>query len=442
VPGSVRGTRAGFCEGLQHVVRIGEIGPGTIAEALELRIGTRILTVNGERVRDGLDFMFRTAEDEIEFEAIDPDGRSMVYQISRDPSERLGIVPARDKIRECANECVFCFIDGNPPDAREPLWLRDDDFRLSFTYGSYVTLTNLGPRGLQRLVDQRISPLYVSVHATNPAVRVRLLKNERAGLIMEQLTELLDAGLEVHTQVVLCPGWNDGAELDRTIRELYALGDGVLTLSVVPVGLTRYNLNRPVRLLEAGEAETAILWTEGVRRRALANRGHHWCYAADELFLIAGREVPPGRYYDDWPLLENGVGALRSLLDGFETGKDRLSPIDGVERVRIVTGTSMGPFFERMSPAIATRMKCTVDVLVVENRYFGPSVTIAGLLSGADILQAASGCTSGDLVLLPGEALNDGGLFIDGVPLSEVAARLCPATVRSGVEVVETLTSP
>ena len=398
--------------------------------------------MNGERVLDGLDFMFRTAESEIEIETVGPDGGPVVYQISRDPSERLGIVPARDKIRECANECVFCFIDGNPPDARAPLWLRDDDFRLSFTFGSYVTLTNLGPRGLRRLVDQRISPLYVSVHATNPAVRVRLLKNERAGLIMEQLTELLDAGLEVHTQVVLCPQWNDGPELDRTIRELYALGEGVLSLSVVPVGLTRYNLNRPVRLLDAAEAETAILQTEAIRQRALANRGHHWCYAADELFLIAGREVPPGHYYDDWPLLENGVGALRSLLDGFETGKGRLSPIDRVERVRIVTGTSMGLFFERMSPAIATRMECAVEVLVAENRYFGPSVTIAGLLPGADILRAASDSTGGDLVLLPGEALNDDGLFIDGVPLSEVAAQLSPAIVRSGIEVVETLAAP
>ena len=398
--------------------------------------------MNGERVLDGLDFMFRTVEIEIEIETVGPDGGSVVYQISRDPSERLGIVPARDKIRECANECVFCFIDGNPPDARAPLWLRDDDFRLSFTFGSYVTLTNLGPRGLRRLVDQRISPLYVSVHATNPAVRVRLLKNERAGLLMEQLTELLDAGLEVHTQVVLCPQWNDGPELDRTIRELYALGEGVLSLSVVPVGLTRYNLNRPVRLLDAAEAETAILQTEAIRQRALANRGHHWCYAADELFLIAGREVPQGGYYDDWPLLENGVGALRSLLDGFETGKGRLSPIDGVERVRIVTGRSMGPFFERMSPAIATRMECAVEVLVAENRYFGPSVTIAGLLPGADILRAASDSTGGDLVLLPGEALNDDGLFIDGVPLAEVAAQLSPAIVRSGIEVVETLASP
>ena len=427
---------------VRYVVRIGEIGPGTIAEALELRIGTRILTVNGERVRDGLDFMFRTAESEIELETVGPDGTSVVYEIARDPSERLGIVPARDKVRECANECVFCFIDGNPPDAREPLWLRDDDFRLSFTYGSYVTLTNLGPRGLRRLVDQRISPLYVSVHATNPDVRIRLLRNERSGLIMDQLRELLEGRLEVHTQVVLCPGWNDGAELDRTIRELYALGDGVLSLSVVPVGLTRYNLNRPVRLLSAAEADTAIRQTDGIRRAARGRRGHHWCYAADELFLIAGRDVPPAAYYDDWPLLENGVGALRSLLDGFAAAEGRLRPVDGVERVRIVTGTSMRPFFERMSPVIASRMACDVEVLSVENGYFGPSVTIAGLLPGTDILRAASGSGPGDLVLLPATALNDDGVFIDGLPLSDVAAELSPAVVRAGHEVVETLTSP
>jgi len=421
------------------VVRIGEIGRGSVAEALELRIGTRILTVNGERVRDSLDFMFRTAEEEIELEAVGPGGDRVVYEISRDPSESLGIVPARDKIRECANECVFCFIDGNPPGAREPLWLRDDDFRLSFTYGSYVTLTNLGPRGLRRLVDQRISPLYVSVHATDPEVRVRLLKNDRAALILDQLGELLAGGLEVHTQVVLCPGWNDGAELDRTIGDLYALGPGVLSLSVVPVGLTRYNLGRPVRLLRRDEALAALRRTAAIRSRALGERGHHWCYAADELFLIAGRDVPAAGYYDDWSLVENGVGALRSLLDAFARGKDRLAPVPGVDRVRVITGTSMRPFLEEMAPAASRGLGCPVEVVAVRNRYFGSSVTIAGLLAGADILSAVGGTRPGDLVLLPGEALGGDRVFIDGVTLSRVEERLAPAVVRAGHELVETL---
>ena len=421
------------------MVRIGEIGGGSIAEALELRIGTRILTVNGERVRDSLDFMFRTAEDEIELEALGPDGGRVVYEISRDPSQSLGIVPARDKIRECANECVFCFIDGNPPGAREPLWLRDDDFRLSFTYGSYVTLTNLGPRGLRRLVDQRISPLYVSVHATDPEVRIRLLKNDRAGLILDQLGELLAGGLEVHTQIVLCPGWNDREELGRTIGNLYALGPGVLSLSVVPVGLTRYNLGRPVRLLRRDEAVAALRQTRAIRNRALGERGQHWCYAADELFLIAGLNVPGADYYDDWSLLENGVGALRSLLDAFEVGKGRLAPVPGVDRVRVVTGNSMQPFFEDMAPAASSGMGCPVEVIAVRNRYFGSSVTIAGLLAGEDILSAAGDSRRGDLVLLPGEALNGDRVFIDGVTLSEVEERLSPAAVRAGHELVEAL---
>ncbi len=421
------------------MVRIGEIGAGSIAEALELRIGTRVLAVNGEPVRDSLDFAFLAAENELEIEAIAPDGKPVVYDISRDPSESLGIVPAPDKVRECANECVFCFIDGNPPGARPPLWVRDDDFRLSFTYGSYVTLTNLGPKGLQRLVDQRISPLYVSVHATDPQVRIRLLKNRRAGLIMDQLRLLLDAGLEVHAQVVLCPGWNNGRELDRTIRDLYALGPGVLSLSVVPVGLTRYNLNRPVRLLSQGEATKALEQTHAPRGTAMRERGHSWCYAADELFLIAGREVPSDAYYDDWPLLENGVGALRTLLDGFEAKKDALSPVPGVERVRVATGASMRPYFERMAPTVSRSMGCDVEVVAVENRYFGPTVTVAGLLSGTDVVADAGNCRAGDLVVLPEEALNADGLFIDGTALAEVEALLSPAVVRTGRELTETL---
>ena len=439
------------------MVRIGGIGEGSIAEALELTIGTRILRVNGTRVRDSLDFHFLTAEEEFELEAEEPDGTSLVCEISRDPGEALGIVPARDTIRECANKCVFCFIDGNPPDARAPLWLRDDDFRLSFTHGSYVTLTNLGPRGLQRLVDQRISPLYVSVHATRPELRARLLANDRAGLILEQLETLLAGGVSVHTQVVLCPEWNDGPELDRTIRELYALGEGVLSLSVVPVGLTRYNLGRPVRLLSAAESGRAIAQTEAVRARALRERGSHWCYAADELFLIAGRDVPAAAYYDDWPLRENGVGAVRTLLDGFERGRDRLAPIPGVERITIVTGSSMAPYMSGFASTAARRMKCRVDVTEVENGYFGPSVTIAGLLAGADIAAAlgAADATAPskrpppaaasarerpqELILLPATALNGDGVFIDGMSFADLEHRVAPAVLHAGHDLAETL---
>ena len=421
------------------MVRIGSVTPGSIAESLELQIGTRIVTVNGERVRDGLDFLFLTGDGDLELEAVDPQGNPVVYEIERDPEEALGIVPAQDKIRECANECVFCFIDGNPPGARPPLWVRDDDFRLSFTYGSYVTLTNLGPKGLQRLVDQRITPLYVSVHSTTPETRVRLLKNDRAGLIMEQLRTLLEGGLQVHTQVVLCPGWNDGDDLWRTMEDLYGLGGDVLSLSVVPVGLTRYNLNRPVRLLRPEEGRAALEAVDRIRRKAREDRGTGWCYAADELFLVAERPIPEASYYDGWPLLENGVGSVRSLLDAFRDGVDGLESVPGLRRVRIVTGPSMAPFFEGMLAPLHQALGCPVELVVVENGYFGPTVTVAGLLGGEDIAGALGEGTEGELILLPAEALNDDRIFIDGLPLDALRSRLEPARVEAGFEVVEVL---
>jgi len=260
------------------VVRIAEIEAGSIADELSLEIGSRVVRINGERVRDGIDLTFMLSQGVIELETIALSGENVFYEFERDSGESVGIVPAPDPIRECANECVFCFIDGNPKGARRSLWLRDDDFRLSFTYGSYVTLTNLGPKGLARLVEQRISPLYVSVHATEPEVRERLLVNRRAGLIMEHLEVLLNEGIEVHTQVVLCPEWNNAEHLDRTIEDLWGLGPGIRSLSVVPVGLTRYNVNRPVRLLTTSEAGESIRQIERARLRAVKERNFGWCY--------------------------------------------------------------------------------------------------------------------------------------------------------------------
>ncbi|HSG06886.1 MAG TPA: DUF512 domain-containing protein [Longimicrobiales bacterium] len=420
------------------MVRIAEVEAGSIAEELNLEIGTRVVRINGERVRDGLDLTFLLSDLELELETLTPRGETVVYDIERDPGTSIGIVPAADTIRECANKCVFCFIDGNPQGVRQSLWLRDDDFRLSFTYGSYVTLTNLGPKGLQRLADQRISPLYVSVHATEPEVRTRLLVNERAGLIMEQLRFLLEAGLEVHTQVVLCPEWNDGAHLDRTVEDLWGLGSGIRSLSVVPVGLTRYNLNRPVRLLTADEAAHAIDQVDEGRARAAGIRDLGWCYAADEMYLIAGRPLPDSSYYDDGALHENGVGAIRHFLNAFEAGLGRVPRLDG-RRIRLVTGRSMAPFLRSLVEPLARSTRADVEVTEVANDYFGETCTIAGLLAGRDILEALGSGLAGDVVVLPGEALNADELFIDSFPLTEMAAALAPATVVRGYEITQAL---
>lgn len=423
------------------MVRIANIETGSIADALELRIGTRIVRINGEKVRDGIDFTFLTAEPELELEAVDPDGNPVIYEVERDPGEPMGIVPAPDKVRECANECVFCFIDGNPEGVRDSLWIRDDDFRLSFTYGSYVTLTNLGPRGLQRLVDQRLSPLYVSVHATDPEVRARLLKNPRAGLIMDQLRFLLDNGLEVHTQVVLCPEWNDGDHLDRTVRELYELGPGIRTLSVVPVGLTRYNLNRPVRPLRQDEAARAVEQTHAIRPRALDERGYGWGYVADEMFLLAGLDVPEQDYYDDASLLENGVGSVRQFLDDLDQALEEGLPSLAGRTVRILTGSSMAPLLGQREAALARATGAQVQVTRVENEFYGSSVTVAGLLSGGDLLRATGDTREDDILLFPAETLNQDDLFIDSLSLESFRREVAPARAVAAYEIPEALRS-
>jgi putative radical SAM enzyme (TIGR03279 family) len=421
------------------MVRIAEIVPGSVASDLRLEIGSRVLRINGERVRDTIDYRFLEVDGLLELEVAAPGcGGSTIYEIEKDAGEPLGIVPAADAVRQCANKCVFCFIDGNPPGARAPLYLKDDDFRLSFTYGSYVTLTNLGPNGFQRLIEQRLSPLYVSVHATEPSVRMRLLGVERGGGIIDDLRALTDAGIEVHTQVVLCPGWNDGAHLDRTISDLWQLGPGVLSLSIVPVGLTRYNVDRPVRLLHRHEAAAALDRIDAARQRARAERGAGWVFAGDELFFIAERPLPPASYYDDWPLTENGVGAVRRLLDDFAAGSAAVPDLGG-QRIAILTGTRMQPVLAGLARELAVRTRADVDVIGVRNRMFGETVTTAGLLPGADLLAAVAGAAPPDIILLPAEALNDDDLFIDGLPLAELERELAPARVVAAHELTSAL---
>ena len=423
---------------MDPLVRIAEIESGSIAEDLHLEIGTRIIRINGQRVRDGIDLTFLLADTTLELETVGPEGEPAVYDIVREPGESVGIIPAPDTIRECGNKCVFCFIDGNPQDVRQTLWLRDDDFRLSFTYGSYVTLTNLGPKGIERLVEQRISPLYVSVHATEPEVRIRLLVNDRAGLIMEQLRYLTENGLSVHSQVVLCPLWNDGAHLDRTMDDLYGLGEGVLSLSVVPVGLTKYNLGRPVRPLTMEEAREAIGQVDRFRVKAMGERGIGWCYSADELYLIAQQDLPQDVYYDEGALTENGVGALNRFVREFDEGLEGVRELP-YRRMRLVTGRSMEPFFRERAKRLADATRTEVEVVTVVNDFYGDSVTIAGLLSGGDILASLGEAAADELLLLPAEAVNADGLFIDSMPLSELTAALAPATVATGYEITECL---
>ncbi len=422
------------------MVRIADVVPGTIADELHLEIGSRVVRINGEAVRDIVDLRFLEADGTIEIEIASPgDGDRTVYEIEKDEGESLGIVPAADAVRQCANKCVFCFIDGNPEVARKSLHLKDDDFRLSFTYGSYVTLTNLGPKGFERLIEQRLSPLYVSVHATDPELRERLLGVPRGGEIVAQLRALTSAGIDVHTQIVLCPEWNDGDHLQQTLDELWSIGPGVLSLSVVPVGLTQYNLNKPIRLLTPPEARDAIRLVDIARARSFAERGTGWAYAGDEMFFIAGMPVPTADYYDDWPLMENGVGAVRKLMDDFDEFFNDIPHATG-KRIALVTGTRMAPVFEPLIARYNAERGALAEVVAVENGMFGPTVSTAGLLPADSILAALEG-RQFDVVLLPGEALNDDERFIDDITLESVRETMAPALLIPAFDLVAALGS-
>lgn len=403
------------------MIQVAEVRPRSIAAELEIPAGTRLLRINGEAVRDALDLQFREAEELLEVEVELPDGQPVVYEIEKGASENLGLVPEPDKIRRCTNACPFCFVKGNPKKdkLRSGLYIKDDDYRLSFMYGHYVTLTNLREADWRRIFEQRLSPLYVSVHSTDPEVRRRMLVNPRSARIRQHLDRLRDAGIRIHTQAVVCPGINDGEVLERTMEELYGRGRDVLSFSAVPVGLTRYNADRGIRPLTAEEARRTLELVHAVRERALGERGSPWAYASDEMFLLAGREAPGREYFDDAELAANGVGAISRLRDEVRAGLEELPDLRG-RRVVLVTGTSMGPVLRELSGEIERASGARLETAVTSNGLYGPQVTTAGLLAGDDHRMALQPYADFDLALFSRQALNDDDRFLDGMSLREL----------------------
>ena len=312
--------------------------------------------------------------------------------------------------------------------ARKALLIRDDDYRLSFRHGNFATLTNLKQRDIDRILEYRLSPLYVSVHATDPEVRRRLLRNPRAPAILPQLEAFAEGGIRFHTQIVVVPEVNDGPVLERSLGDLYAMGESVLTTAVVPVALTAYSKADRVRGLSAGEAAAAVDSVERWSARARRERGEGWVYGADELYLLAGRAFPPAEAYDGFPQVENGVGAVRYLQDLVRAERDALADFAG-RRILVCTGAAMGPLMPSILEAVAAATGATLECVALENDFFGPSVTTAGLLPGRAFAKSLAGRAGFDLALLPAEAVNEAGLFVDDVSLADVEAA-APMPVR------------
>ena len=403
------------------MIRVGSVRAGSIGDELGIGPGTLLLQINGRELRDALDLRFYESDEAIELLTRGPGGEDVLFDILKEPDESLGLVPEPDKVRRCTNACPFCFVKGNPKieKLRAGLYIKDDDYRLSFMFGHYVTLTNLRDEDWARIFEQRLSPLYVSVHATDPDARLAMLKNPRSAEIGHHLDRLAAGGIRVHAQVVLCPGVTDGPILQRTIDDLYERGNAILSLSVVPVGLTSYNQDRGVRPLTVEECRRTIEMVERARARATAERETSWAFAADELFLLAGRDVPGFEYFDDLELVANGVGAVSDLRDRIETDLDTLPDLAG-RRIVLVTGTSMAPHLRNLGERIAARTGATVETVRAENRLFGPLVTTAGLLGGADHLEALGPYADFDLGLISRTAINDDDLFLDDWSLMDL----------------------
>lgn len=408
---------------------IHDIRPGSLGEEIGLQPGDRILAVDGQPLRDILDYRYFCSDDSFTLEVLRPDGELWEFEIEKGPWEDLGVDfedDIFDGLRRCKNRCVFCFLTQMPRGLRRSLYLRDDDYRLSFLHGNFITLTGMTDLELERIISQRLSPLYVSVHSTNEDVRRRLFGTSRAGGIMPYLRRLTESGIEIHAQLVLCPGINDGPILEESLRDLLKLGESLLSVGAVPVGLTKYrDPSSGLRVFTPEEASRVIKQIDSFRGGSRRLFGSTRLYAADEFFVLSGRRIPSRGYYEGFPQLENGIGLIRRFLDS-AARRARSLPreLTPGRRVTVVTGCSAAQTLGGVLETYRAIKGLSIDLVAVENRFFGPTVTVAGLLTGQDILEALLRADPSDRALIPSACLKDGGhLFLDDFSLDELSSR-------------------
>ena len=397
------------------MVRVSRVVPGSICDEMGVVPGTELLTVNGRALADFLDWEFLTADDELVIEARAPGGEEIVYEVERPEGEGLGVELEPPTVRRCANRCEFCFIEGLPTGLRKPLYVRDDDYRLSFAYGNFATLSNVKERDIQRILEYRLSPLYVSVHATPWEARKKLLNNPKVPNIVEQLTRLAEGGIQFHGQMVIVPGLNDAEVMEQSLADLWDMGDACLSVALVPVGVTQFSHLYNGRPMDAANASRILDSVHRWEARALAERGDRWVYGSDELYLLSNHPLPGAGHYGDFSQSENGVGAVALLRQRVEQGLDELHSLAG-KRIGVVTGVSMAPIMPELLDKLAQRTGASFQLIPMENSLFGPTTTTAGLLVGADIRRALADRHDLDLALIPAESINDNGLFLDEEP--------------------------
>lgn len=414
--------------------KITKVLPDSIASEIGFEPGDAIISINGQPPRDLIDYQFLCADEILELEVLDSRGKVHQIEIEKDYDDDLGLefeTALFDGLIQCNNRCPFCFIDQQPPGKRETLYLKDDDYRLSFLYGSYLTLTNLPQREWERIAQMRLSPLYVSVHATEPDVRIRLLKNARAGEILKQLQWFQENRLQIHAQVVVCPGINDGQHLEKTLQDLTQFTRGeiptVASVAVVPVGLTRF---RPVEdeliPVTPEKAAEVIDQVQTIQEKLQQKQRKNSVWLADEWFLIARQELPPTSHYEDYPQIGNGVGSIRKFLQEFETAiakfpNSRQTP----RKYTWVVGNAVEVAFRPVVQRLNQISGLTVEMVALCSQYWGQTISVTGLLTGQDLLESLKGKDLGDGILLPSVMLkHEDTLFLDDMSVGELSAQL------------------
>lgn len=402
----------------------------SIAEEIGLEPGDAIIKINGTEITDVLDYRFLMSDEEILLTVETKDGEIVEIEIEKDCYEDLGVEFESgliDGAKSCANRCIFCFIDQLPKGMRRSLYFKDDDTRLSFFQGNYVTLTNLSEKEIDRLIKMRVSPINVSVHTTNPPLRVKMLKNKNAGNIMERMRRFAENGIVMNAQIVLCPTFNDGAELERTFSDLLSMGGHIKSVSVVPIGKTRYRdglCEIPSVTPEGAREviETVMKW----QKRALESVGSRLFYASDEFYLKAGLELPEAEEYEAFPQIENGVGMISSMREEFRRALEETNAPEHLPHVSIATGKAAYNFIKSIANEAEKKYNgLKVDVYAIKNNFFGEEITVTGLLCGCDIIEQLKDKDLGERLIVSKSMLRDStDVLLDDITIEEISEKI------------------